>query len=128
VFILINWLTLSAFEQGLSIAAMRQRLLANNIANVDTPGYKRQDVDFSFYFRQALKGKITNKRHFSTNSFTNKQVGMELQTKGRNDGNNVDIDVEMAKLAQNTLYYQALVRQTSQYLNNLQQVISEGRR
>lgn len=121
--------TLALLERALDVASLRQRLLADNIANVETPGYRRKDVSFSFHFQRALAGKVTHPAHIPIAPLPrDKQVITRQGTLGRNDGNNVDIELEMAELVKNSLYYQALLRQTSQYLVNLKRVISEGRR
>ena len=117
-------------EKGLEQTHLRQRLLANNIANVDTPGYQRQDLSFAQYLRirKNLTGEVTHAAHLA---FPQSPKGIGFNgpgTRGRNDGNNVDIEREMAELVKNSLYAQALSRQTSQYLVNLKRVISEGRR
>ncbi|HHY36695.1 MAG TPA: flagellar basal body rod protein FlgB [Firmicutes bacterium] len=121
--------TFRLLEQALDVASLRQRLLADNIANAETPGYKRKDIAFSTHFRRALAGKLTHPQHIPINSPTAGPAALVVQgTTARNDGNNVDIEVEMAELAKNTLYYQGLARQVTQYLANLRLVISEGRR
>ncbi|MDI9567939.1 MAG: flagellar basal body rod protein FlgB [Bacillota bacterium] len=121
--------TFRLLEQALDAATYRQRLLADNIANAETPGYKRKDIAFSTHLRRALAGKVTHPKHIAINSEPGGPVTTLVQeSTARNDGNNVDIELEMAELAKNTLYYQGLARQASQYLANLRMVISEGRR
>lgn len=119
-------------EAGLDWAAKRQQAIANNIANVDTPGYKRQDVTFPETLAQVqntkLKLRRTNAGHMSPLAteafFTIKHQGTSL----RNDSNNVDMEAETAELAKNTLYYDALIDRVGGYFRNLRLVISEGRR
>jgi flagellar basal-body rod protein FlgB len=121
--------SLHLLEQALDVASFRQRLLSDNIANAETPGYKRKDIAFSTHLKRALAGKVTHPRHMAINARPAGSVAFIFQESvARNDGNNVDIEVEMAELAKNTLYYQGLARQVSQYLANLRMVISEGRR
>ncbi|HHW92296.1 MAG TPA: flagellar basal body rod protein FlgB [Firmicutes bacterium] len=121
--------SLHLLEQALDVASYRQRLLSDNIANAETPGYKRKDIAFSTQIKRALAGKVTHPQHIAINSRPVGPVTPVVQeSTARNDGNNVDIEVEMAELAKNTLYYQGLARQVSQYLANLRMVISEGRR
>jgi flagellar basal-body rod protein FlgB len=93
-------------EQAISGAALRQRAIANNIANANTAGYKRVDVDFHAALDQALSAPDPKaqlkKLTFDTTTDTS--------TSTRADGNNVDIDAEMANLSQNSLEYQSLVQ------------------
>ena len=87
--------------------------LANNIANVDTPGYKRQDIDFQSQFRRALG----NSRYETVDAKVAHVSGTELQARVytdaanvsyRLDGNNVDVDSEGTELASNQIWYNGL--------------------
>jgi flagellar basal-body rod protein FlgB len=93
--------TQHALERAISGAAMRQTTLAQNIANANTPGYRRQDVDFHSALSAAM-----SEGHPGTAEF-----GVTTDSTGplRADGNNVDIDAEAAKSAQNALEYDSLV-------------------
>lgn len=106
------------------IGALDKRLnvIANNIANVDTPGFKRSDITFEAQLKRAImserddgfKAKITNQKHIpfkipiSWQSVRPKRV-LDYSTTMRNDGNNVDIDKEMTYLSKTTLTYQAVM-------------------
>lgn len=125
----------SELSKGLDWAAKRQQTIANNIANVDTPGYKRQDVTFPEALAQAAKGQSTkltlrrtNAGHLAPPSVGTYSTITQKGTSHRNDGNNVDMELETAELAKNALYYDALIDQLGGYLRNLRLVISEGRR
>lgn len=93
---------------------MRQEAISNNIANVNTPGYKRQDVAFE----DSLQEAISNSRYRSTDEKVANLSKADLRIRSytdssgfsyRLDGNNVDIDTENAALARNQLKYNALV-------------------
>ncbi|MCW2277948.1 flagellar basal body rod protein FlgB [Heliophilum fasciatum] len=125
-------------EQGLDAAALRHRVISNNLANVDTPGYKRQEVAFEDELAQALRqersglvGKTSNPRHLPINGVENADVKPKMITVNdevfRNDKNNVDIDKEMAVLAKNTLWYDALITRTAGRLAGIKNVIREVR-
>jgi flagellar basal-body rod protein FlgB len=90
-------------QRAVAGAGMRQATLAGNIANANTPGYQRQDVDFHGALSAAM----------STGRDAVQQVAFSAQTVPgatmRADGNSVDIDVESAKMASNALEYEALV-------------------
>ncbi|NLJ33652.1 MAG: flagellar basal body rod protein FlgB [Firmicutes bacterium] len=121
--------SINTLGQALNYAGLRQRLLADNIANAQTPGYKRKDATFANHYRTALRARVTHPRHIAI--YTEPTIVRDsiLQNStGKNDDNNVDIDLEMAELARNTLYFRSISRQISQSLANLKMAISEGRR
>ncbi len=114
--------TTAMLEQGLKATTLRRHLIANNIANVDTPGYKRAELSFESQIRRAvdsetptrLQAKKTDSRHLDFDKkidFTTVQprISVEYDTSYRNDGNNVDIDVEAAHAAQNTMQYNLMM-------------------
>ncbi len=103
----------------LDVTQLRQRVIANNIANVSTKGYRKKDVQFqdyldSFVRKPAVEGRVENGRHiFIPKAIANPEV-FESET-GVNDAgiNNIDIDREMADLAENHLFFnigQRLIR------------------
>lgn len=123
-------------EKSLNAASMQQQMTSNNIANVNTPGFKRSEVVFQSKLDQVLNGTekgflpltVTNKNHIPlTQHMTLDTVNPEIitnnETSMRNDGNNVDIDSEMAKMAENTALYSSLAQLTSMKLGMLSAVI-----
>ena len=90
-------------ERAIEGAGMRQQLLANNLANAETPGFKRSDLDFHTTLAQAMESGSASS--IESVQFTPQQE----QTTMRADGNGVDVDVESADMAKNALDYQALV-------------------
>jgi flagellar basal-body rod protein FlgB len=90
-------------ERAIEGAGMRQQILANNMANAETPGFRRSDVDFHTALAQAMQ--TGDSSAIESVQFTPQQE----QTTMRADGNGVDIDVESADMAKNALDYQALV-------------------
>ena len=95
--------THSALERAVSGAALRQSVLAGNIANANTPGYVRRDVDFHGALRTAMARGRTDLRSVEFSPQTDSGAVL------RADGNGVDIDVESANLAKNGLEYESLV-------------------
>ena len=90
-------------ERAISGASMRQSVLANNLANAETPGFRRMDVDFHDALSQAMgTGESTA---IEATQFSAQQDPQTM----RADGNGVDIDVESANMAKNGLEYEALV-------------------
>lgn len=124
----------AVLEQALSAASLRQKVISNNIANVNTPEYKKSEVSFEDMLQSTINGDKmpmlqTNARHLSTQpkGVPAPQVNLIGNTSIRKDGNNVDIDVEMASLAKNSIYYNAVVQQLSSYYSGLKTVIREGK-
>jgi flagellar basal-body rod protein FlgB len=93
-----------ALSAAMSGAAQRQNALADNIANVDTPGYRRKDVDF----HQALQGAMAAGDRPAMDSMSFSPQEDASASPVRADGNTVDIDREAAAQASNGLEYEAL--------------------
>lgn len=123
--------TFAALERGLDAASARHQVIANNVANVNTPGFKRSRVEFEAALRDALRLADRDRRAPGTEGLVaavRPSVVRESTTALRNDGNNVDIEAEMAALSENSLWYQAMSRQLSSKISLLRLAITEGRR
>ena len=123
---------INALAKGLDVAALRQKVTAQNIANLNTPGYKSSYVAFSTELERARKGlslQKTNHRHFSGVELqAEPRVEMEQHTFRRVDENNVDLDAEMLALVTNQLQYNALVQKINGRYADWRYIINEGRR
>ncbi len=114
-------------------AWMRNQAIAHNIANVDTPGYKRQDVSFEAELKHALKASkyvsLDEKvDHLNQNGLSRINPRTYSDYSGysyRLDRNNVDIDTENVELASNQLKYNALVQSINEEFNNIRTVLSK---
>ena len=119
---------INVLDRAADAAWQRNEAISNNIANVDTPGYKRQDVAFESVLQQALG----NNRY---ESMDDKVANVDLSLlRGRAyldyanysyrlDGNNVDIENENVMLAENQLKYQGLISSINQEFTNLKTVM-----
>lgn len=130
---------LNIITTALGGSAKRSELISNNIANASTPGYKRKDIDFQSTLKRemnssdnSLKMRRTHSGHIST---AGSRVGgsetakiSENERSYRNDENSVDIEVEMAEMAKNTIYYNVMSNRAKSYFSNLNKVIQEGGR
>ncbi len=113
-------------EKALDVESLRKRVIADNIANVDVPHFKRSEVNFeSELKRVVLEGKekgresrypghLTDSRHipFYTSrdiGSVNQRVNTDYSTTYRNDGNNVDMEKEMVDASKNLMRYNSLV-------------------
>lgn len=109
----VNHLTRSLKQAGL-----RQDLLSENLANVNTPGYKRKDIDFGIELESA-KTRLGNKKH---ENMIRKDEGSL-----RRDGNSVDLESEVANMAETEFRYRLLTDMTNRYFTGLKSVIREGK-
>lgn len=119
---------INVLDRAADAAWQRNEAISNNIANVDTPGYKRQDVAFESVLQQALG----NNRY---ESMDDKVANVDLsRLRGRAyldyanysyrlDGNNVDIENENVMLAENQLKYQGLISSINKEFTNLKTVM-----
>jgi flagellar basal-body rod protein FlgB len=125
---------MSLLARALDGEALRQRVIANNIANLNTPGFKRLRVDFQAFMKAAGAGsagplKRTDVRHLPGRFENGGQPGVEQvrETAVRADGNNVDLDREMIELVENALGYRAVSQFWTSKFKVYAQVIRGGR-
>jgi len=126
--------TIKSLENGLSYATLKNKTIANNIANVDTPNYKAQDVSFKQYLAEAsqksegFNAMRTDARHYE---FQIEQATPGVYSyenfRARHNGNGVNMDAEQASLAENQIYYNALIDRISGKFSSLNNVIKGGR-
>ena len=119
---------INVLDKAADSSWIRTEAIANNIANVNTPGYKRQDVNFEEQLRKAMK----NSRYTSVDE---RVANVDLERLNpityrdhatlsyRLDGNNVDIDTENVELASNQLRYQGLTDSITKHFQGLQSVM-----
>jgi flagellar basal-body rod protein FlgB len=139
--------TQSALRTALTGLQQRQQAIANNIANVDTPNYKAKAVAFEEALKAELAGApkgppklqrlgldATDARHIAVKpvmrgTFDARPVTFDTADGSlRNDGNTVDVDREMSKLAETTILYNAMGQMTAGKLGTIRTAINEGRR
>ena len=107
---------------------LRNEAISNNIANVDTPGYKRQDVALESVLKKALGSNRYQSMDSKVEAAKSKNLDVRTYTDYSNysyrlDGNNVDIENENVMLAENQLKYQGLLTGITQEFTNLQTVM-----
>lgn len=119
---------LGTLPRHLAHRARRHAAISANIANVDTPGYKAVDVSFGGALAAALGGKMaaTHPRHLTGGGGGTGGSDRVVLLNGlpRRDGNDVNIDHEMVKLAENQLEYQFLARRIQGKFAKLKEAIS----
>ena len=119
---------INVLNRAADAAWQRNEAISNNIANVDTPGYKRQDVAFESVLQKALgNNRYESMDEKVSNINLSRLRGREYVDYAnysyRLDGNNVDIENENVMLAENQLKYQGLISSINQEFTNLQTVM-----
>lgn len=125
-------------QKSLDALAVQHEVISDNLANIDTPNFKRSVVSFQDKLKSALEANPpsplwrTNPMHMpipqpvSLDNFK-PDITTINETIGRNDGNNVDLEMESGLLAENNLLYNSLADMTSRYMADLKHSITEGR-
>ena len=98
----------------MDLLAARQKLVASNIANADTPGYKTKDFDFQFEFMSQMKGDTPN---------VNDVAGLPV----KNDGNNVSMDREARLLSENAIRFNLATNLMRSQITLLRAAIQEDK-
>jgi len=124
-------------HRTMDVSMYRQQVVADNIANADTPNFKRSNVNFEAELKRALdsekqrprvKTVVTNPRHISNDKVQNyrnvepRRVLDYLSTSD-NNGNNVDIEEESMLLLQNQLRYNLMTRSVSDHFTRINMVL-----
>lgn len=118
----------NVLQKAADASALRNEVLSNNIANVDTPGYKRQDVDFETQLRRALRSTRFKSVDARVGNINLSELNARVYTDSpgysyRLDGNNVDIDTEGTEIAANQIKYNGLSTSWNQEFANLKLVL-----
>lgn len=118
----------NVLDRAADASWLRNEAIGNNLSNVDTPGYKRQDVAFDEVLKRALGENCYRSTDAKVAGLNLKRLTGRVYTDHagfsyRVDGNNVDPDTEGVKLAENQLKYQGLMTSIIQEFNNLQTVM-----
>ena len=119
---------INVLDKAADAAWLRNEAITNNIANADTPGYKRQDISFETQLQKAMKVS----KYESVDAKVADLKAREMQGRTytdydnfsyRLDGNNVDIQTENVTLVKNQLKYNGLIQSFNQEFSNLKMVI-----
>lgn len=116
--------TSDRLNKAMNLATERQGMLMKNLANVNVPNYKREDMDFNLQLQEAMGGEGDEiDRAFMRGKARNSSDDSSL----RLDGNNVDVEREVMSIAETEHRFNALTEMTSRYFSGLKSVIREGR-
>ncbi len=127
--------TIDMLGRGLDAAVSRERVIANNIANVDTPHFKRSEVIFESELKRALDSRASaysapiqlqrsDERHFGLRFHrdwrdVSPQERIDYASSMRNDGNNVDIEQEVTEMNKNQLQYSMMIERLGSQFRQL---------
>jgi flagellar basal-body rod protein FlgB len=120
---------LGIMSRALDAAALRQKVISNNIANVETPNFQPTKVSFEDLFRQELtstfNGTRTNEKHIAIGGSDQLPAPQLIKenTVMNNNGNGVDLDGEMTEMTNNSLWYQSLTYGVNEEFNLLKMSI-----
>jgi flagellar basal-body rod protein FlgB len=114
---------LDNMERAMTRTTQRHALLVNNLANINTPNYKRKDMDFSITLDNEMSGGLSSMKDSNDAARQRAEDGTSI----RLDGNNVDLEREVMAVSETELHYQALTDMTAEYFSNLKNVIREGK-
>lgn len=127
----LNTVNMKTIEYALDGTLKRHEAISNNIANVNTPGYKREYVDFETTLQNKvemfLDTEKTNVKHLSLQETNSLEIQKEEDYYTRKDENNINIDRENADMAMNSIMYNALIKQLSGQLNRIKTAVRDGR-
>jgi len=127
---------MDVMQRGLSASWTRNAVIRNNIANVETPNFKASYVEFESLLARSLQeggfvGARTHTGHrdigVGTIENIHPMIRQSRELSMRFDGNNVDIESENVRLAQNSLFYNTLMEKLNSEIRRLRMAISEGR-
>jgi len=114
---------LDIIEAGIKAENIRQKAIANNIANLETPGYRRIDVEF-----EQLLAKCLNSAGVVDLSEVEPQIYRPKQTPVKSNGNDVNLEAEVGEMIKNTLRHKAYIRLLSKKYKQIELAIDVGGR
>ncbi len=118
---------INVLDKAADASWVRNEVIANNIANVDTPGFKRSDVVFESYLQQSLSGRGSFDEKVRDMNLSNIKPSVYKdcsQLSYRYDENNVDISTETANLAENQIRYYTLLESMSQEFSRIKTALT----
>ncbi len=133
--------TMGIAKKLLNTYAIRSEVIADNIANVSTPNFKRSDVTFEYELNRALESNKNNANYIQTKMTDSRHIPFDIpkdykkvspniivdyDTSYRNDKNNIDIDKEMAEEAKNTMRYQLFSQIVNSQYKQIRKAIGVG--
>jgi flagellar basal-body rod protein FlgB len=133
--------TQDIIEKGMNSSLIKRKVISDNIANVDVPGYKRSEVTFEENLKRAIESektekmktvptKTTDERHiqFFSHSYykdVSPSIKLDYLSRMRADGNNVDIEKEITDASHNQMHYFMMVERLNHNFRQLNMVLKQ---
>ncbi len=124
-------------QRNMAVSTLRREVIANNIANAETPNFKRSDVSFEAELSRALAsekapksiGVTTHKEHIPFSRVTDyrtvgPKISLDYLTTSKNNGNNVDVEVELLNSTENQMMYELMTSAVSHQFRQIDIVLS----
>jgi flagellar basal-body rod protein FlgB len=129
--------TFDILHRSMDVSVLRHEVLANNMTNISTPDFKRSDITFESALKAALdsekrksgfQARMTDSRHIPFDvpvdyRTVKPKKTLDFLTTSKNNGNNVDPDVEANKVLHNQLQYQLMAQVLSSHYNQINLVL-----
>jgi flagellar basal-body rod protein FlgB len=129
--------TVAILQRGMDVSTLRREVIANNIANADTPNFKRSTINFEAQLKRALDAEqtkavpsafVTDPRHISFDTKMDWQDvkpvrQLDYLTQGKSNGNNVDLQEELMSAEQNQMMYSLMAQAAANEFNQLNIVL-----
>lgn len=129
--------TVAILQRSMDVATLRREVIANNIANADTPNFKRSTVNFEAQLKRVLDGEktkaqpeafLTDPRHIAFDQKVDWQDVkpvrvLDYLTQSKNNGNNVDLEEELMTAQQNQMMYNLMAQAAANEFNQLNIVL-----
>lgn len=121
--------TFNLLENCLDGSIARQNIIAHNVSNINTPGFKRFVLDFdqNSPVNKQLPLKVTQEKHISTPPDNNYTFTRDLSPGTRADGNNVNLEEEMVLMVKNDIYFSAALNQINKKIAIKKYLLSDGK-
>lgn len=117
--------SINLLEIMLDVSATKHKVIANNIANINTPGYKKMEVSFAEQLEKVIKDTSVSKFDAFQPKIVVSKEGTNVAI--RNDGNNVDMDKEVSALMKNTLSYNVYTQLLAKKMELVKSAIENSR-
>lgn len=124
---LLNDSNFRIMQKSLDALWLRQKVISNNIANIDTPGYKSKRVEFENILNNQLTSLNNDQGTNDQLQSIEPQIIEDNKYIMREDGNNVDIDAQNIELVRTQIQYEYMTRMISNAISREKYAITEGR-
>lgn len=131
----MDYTYLNSLNSAMDAYALRDKAISGNLANANTPGYKRKYVKFEEFLANAntkyhLRGAITNSKHIPIPTGFSKKpfIATDNSVSTREDGNNVNVDTEELDKSKNGLQYSMIADAVTSYFKSINSAITGGRK